>query len=74
MRDEALSSGEEVTLQYTIKAYRSRLHNISLFMRNPNEFIARAANKEDGCSDRFYSLLFMVLTLRPAKAVLIHSL
>ncbi|AGH43211.1 hypothetical protein C427_1102 [Paraglaciecola psychrophila 170] len=44
MRDEALSPGEGVTLQDTIKAHRSRLHNISLFMHNLNEFIARAAN------------------------------
>jgi hypothetical protein len=33
-RDEALSPGEDVTLQDTIKAYRSRLHGISWFMRN----------------------------------------
>ena len=63
MRDEALSPSEEVTLQDTIKANRSRLHNISWFMRNLNEFIAREANKEDGCTGRFYSLPSMALTL-----------
>jgi hypothetical protein len=64
MRDKAFSPSEEVTLQDTIKAYRSRLHNISWFMRNLNEFIAWAANKEDGCTGRFYLLPSMALTLR----------
>ena len=64
MRDEPLSPSEDVTLQDTIKEYRRRLHDISRFMRNLNEFIAREANKEDGCTGRFYSLPFMVLTLR----------
>ncbi len=64
MRDETLTPGEEVTLQDTIKAYLSRLHNISWFMRNLNEFIAREANKEDGCTDRFYLLSSIALNLR----------
>ncbi len=64
MREDALSSGKEVTLQDTIKSYRSRLHNINWFMRNLNEFIAREANKEDSCTGISYSLPSMALTLR----------
>ena len=64
MRDETLKPGEEVTLKDTIKAYLSRLHNISWFMRNLNEFIAREANKEDSCTGISYSLPSMALSLR----------
>jgi REP element-mobilizing transposase RayT len=70
MRDEALSPGEEVTLQDTIKAYRNRLHNISWFMRNLNEFIAREANKEDGCTGRFWEGRFKSQALLDESAVL----
>jgi hypothetical protein len=46
------------------ETYRERLMNISWFMRSLNEPIARRANKEDGCTGRFYSPPSMALTLR----------
>ena len=70
MRDEALSPGEDVALQDTIKVYRSRLHDISWFMRNLNEFIAREANKEDGCKGRFWEGRFKSQALLDDSAVL----
>ena len=54
MRDEELSQCELITLRETITRYRSRLHDISWFMRNLNEYIAREANKEDDCTGRFW--------------------
>jgi len=63
MRDEMLSQGELISLNETIEIYRKRLYDISWFMRNLNEFIAREANKEDGCTGRFYLLPSMAHTL-----------
>jgi len=64
MKGEKLSPGELITFDETVEQYRQRLFDISWFMRNLNEYIAREANKEDGCTGRFYSLPSMALTLR----------
>jgi hypothetical protein len=40
------------TLNNTVKEYRSRLMDISWFMRLLNEGIARQANQEDNCTGR----------------------
>ncbi len=46
---------EEInSVQATIKVYRHRLFDISWFMRLLNEYIARKANKEEGCTGRFW--------------------
>jgi len=63
-RGDRLSKGEPIGLQETVTIYRQRLYNISWLMRNLNEYIAREANKVDGCTGRFYSLPSMALTLR----------
>lgn len=34
--------------------YTKRLQDISWFMRNLNEHVAREANKEEGCKGRFW--------------------
>jgi hypothetical protein len=54
---------EMVSLEETVAIYRQRLYDISWLMRNLNEHIAREANKEDGCTGRFYSLPSVALTL-----------
>jgi REP element-mobilizing transposase RayT len=64
VRGETLSQGQQLSLNDTITEYRKRLHDISWLMRNLNEYIAREANKEDGCTGRFYSPPSLALTLR----------
>jgi hypothetical protein len=60
---DALSKSDMMSLKETNSIYRQRLYDISWLMRNLNECIAREANKEDGCTGRFYSLSSMALTL-----------
>jgi REP element-mobilizing transposase RayT len=70
MRNESLTASEHISLQDTIKIYRLRLHNISWFMRNLNEYIARQANKEDNCTGRFWEGRFKSQALLDEAAVL----
>jgi hypothetical protein len=64
VRGDELSAGEWITFEETVEEYRRRLFDISWLMRDLNEYIAREANKEDGCTGRFYSLPSLALTLR----------
>jgi hypothetical protein len=49
VRGDTISQAQQQTLDNTIIKYRRRLHDISWFMRNINEHMAREANKEDDC-------------------------
>ncbi|QPG04298.1 transposase [Salinimonas marina] len=51
---KGMSTAETDAVKSTAEIYRSRLHDISWFMRLLNEFIARQANKEDNCTGRFW--------------------
>ncbi|TVV41817.1 transposase [Thalassolituus sp. C2-1] len=53
-RGETLSVPEMARLQIYIAEWRSRLADISWFMRVLNESIAREANQEDSCTGRFW--------------------
>jgi REP element-mobilizing transposase RayT len=68
--DEALTVGEQITFNETVEVYRERLYDISWLMRDLNEYIAREANKEDGCTGRFWEGRFKSQALLDEAAVL----
>lgn len=88
-RGELLSEPEIARLQICITEWRSRLTDISWFMRVLNEAIAREANAEDGCTGRFWEGRFKsqalldetalaacmaYVDLNPVRAVMAQSL
>jgi hypothetical protein len=70
MRNELLSESEWISLKETIAIYRQRLYDISWLMASLSEPIARQANKEDGCTGRFWEGRFKSQALLDEGAVL----
>ena len=69
-KSNSLSKAELFSLEETAEVYRKRLFDISWLMRNLNEHIARQANKEDGCTGRFWEGRFKSQALLDESAVL----
>ena len=67
---DAMSDGEIAEVHALAEELRERLVDISWFMRCLNEFIARMANKEDGCKGRFWEGRFKSQALLDEVAVL----
>ena len=65
-----LISGDRITLNETIKEYWRRLFDMSWFMRDLNEYIAREANKEDHWTGRFWEGRFKSQALLDESALL----
>ena len=66
LKGEQLDKPSLLFFNEIIAKWRERLYDISWYMKNLNEYIAREANKEDNCTGKYYSLPSLALTLRAA--------
>jgi REP element-mobilizing transposase RayT len=69
-KGEQLEAHQWLELSHTIAVYRSRLSDMSWFMRALSEPIARRANKEEDCTGRFWEGRFKSQALLDEAAIL----
>ena len=67
---EDLKSFEQVAVADIVKVWRSKLSSISWFMRCLNQPIAFQANREDGCTGKFWESRFTSQALKSEEALL----
>ena len=54
MNEANLDDATKMQCQQLIELWRTRLYDISWYMKNLNEYIARQANKEDNCTGKYW--------------------
>ena len=70
LNNAPLDAGDAVLLAELVERWRGRLVDLGWFMRCLNEFVARLANKEDGCTGRFWEGRYKSQALLDATALL----